>query len=89
MPTPEKLDTHHKALTLNLDASAFGLLPKSCERKLAPVLSGGRVRDSREDRFRLRQGSERRSLWLRLALCVEAAAGGHVVQGMIRNFWRS
>ena len=24
MPTPEKLDTHHKALTLNLDASAFG-----------------------------------------------------------------
>jgi hypothetical protein len=24
MPTPQKLDTHHKALTLNLDASAFG-----------------------------------------------------------------
>ena len=24
MPSPEKLDTHHKALTLNLDASAFG-----------------------------------------------------------------
>src|SRR5277367_2404803 len=24
MPTPEKLDTHHKALTLNLDASVFG-----------------------------------------------------------------
>jgi len=24
MPPPEKLDTHHKALTLNLDASAFG-----------------------------------------------------------------
>ena len=24
MPSPEKLDTHHKALTLNLDASDFG-----------------------------------------------------------------
>ena len=24
MPSTEKLDTHHKALTLNLDASAFG-----------------------------------------------------------------
>ena len=24
MPSAQKLDTHHKALTLNLDASAFG-----------------------------------------------------------------
>jgi len=24
MPSPQKLDTHHKALTLNLDPSTFG-----------------------------------------------------------------
>jgi hypothetical protein len=24
MPSPEKIDTHHKALTLNLDPSTFG-----------------------------------------------------------------
>ena len=28
MPSAQKLDTHHKALTLNLDPSTFGSLPE-------------------------------------------------------------
>ena len=61
MPSTEKLDTHHKALTLNLDTSTFGSFAEMRRTgSRAVVSSSGRgLRHGGQNHFRLRQGSQR------------------------------
>jgi hypothetical protein len=42
MPSAQKLDAHHKALTLNLDTSTFGSPKSAPDRKSRVVPSRGR-----------------------------------------------
>ncbi len=62
MPSAEKLDTHHKALTVNLDTSTFGSFAEiGAGQEVARwfLLVGGGFRHGGQNHFRLRQGSQR------------------------------
>ena len=78
MPSTEKLDTHRKALTLNLDASTFGSFAEIGAGQ--EVVRWFLVRrrclwHGCEKHFRLRQGGQRQSLRDRFSLRLQGAAG--------------